>query len=261
MQYALEGSVFVGGAAVQWLRDGLGIIANSGAVEALARSVPDNGGVYFVPAFTGLGAPYWDPDTRGALVGLTRGTTAAHIARATLEAIAFQSADVLNAMQTDAGRALSELRVDGGGSRNALLMQCQADLLGAPVVCAQHSESSALGAASLAAIGAGFWSQTDIAAGWQAGPSYLPRISRDEAASRQRRWAEAVTSARSFPFKRKVLVDQVVSKLANVARHHQPALIQHVELIRDATRDGQFLLHQQYCQSGLAQVYDDIAIS
>jgi glycerol kinase len=198
VQYALEGSVFVGGAAVQWLRDGLGVISNSEAVETLASSVPDTGGVCFVPAFTGLGAPYWDPHARGALVGLTRGTTAAHIARATLEAIAFQSTDVLNAMQADAGHVLSELRVDGGGSRNALLMQFQADLLGTPVVCAQHSESSALGAACLAAIGVQFWSEAEVAPGWQAGPRYLPRISRDEAASRLRRWALAVASARSF---------------------------------------------------------------
>jgi glycerol kinase len=200
VQYALEGSVFVGGAAVQWLRDGLGVIPSSEAVEALAGSVPDTGGVYFVPAFTGLGAPYWDPQARGALVGLTRGTTAAHIARATLEAIAFQSTDVLNAMQADAGHGLSELRVDGGGSRNALLMQFQADLLGTPVVCAQHGESTALGAACLAAVGAKFWSEAEVAADWQAGPTYLPRISRDEAASRLQRWALAVASTRSFQF-------------------------------------------------------------
>jgi len=198
LQYALEGSVFVGGAAVQWLRDGLGLIRDSGAVEHLARRVPDSGGVHFVPAFTGLGAPYWDPQARGALVGLTRGTSAAHIARATLEAIAFQSTDVLIAMQADSGRALSELRVDGGGSRNALLMQFQADLLGAPVVCARHSESTALGAAALAGVGAGIWTPAQIAAGWQAGPSYLPSMSRDEAAARLQRWALAVASTRSF---------------------------------------------------------------
>jgi glycerol kinase len=197
-QYALEGSVFVGGAAVQWLRDGLGVIADSAAVEALALSVPDTDGVHFVPAFTGLGAPYWDPQTRGALVGLTRGTQAAHIARAALEAIAFQSTDVLNAMQADSGRNVRELRVDGGGSRNALLMQFQADLLGAPVVCAQQAESTALGAAALAAVGVGFWSESEVAAGWQAGATYLPLMSRDEAASRLQRWALAVASTRSF---------------------------------------------------------------
>jgi glycerol kinase len=198
LQYALEGSVFVGGAAVQWLRDGLGVIRESAQVESLARNVADTDGVYFVPAFTGLGAPYWDPQARGALVGLTRGTTAAHIARATLEAIAFQSTDVLNAMQADAGRRLSELRVDGGGSRNALLMQFQADLLGAPVVCARHSESTALGAACLAGVGTGIWTPAQIATGWQAGTSYLPHMSRDEAAARLERWALAVASTRRF---------------------------------------------------------------
>jgi len=198
IQYALEGSVFVGGAAVQWLRDGLGLIPDSAAVETLARQTPDNGGVYFVPAFTGLGAPYWDAGSRGALVGLSRGSSAAHIARATLEAIAFQSTDVLLAMQADSGRAVRELRVDGGGSRNALLMQFQADLLGAPVVCAQQVESTALGAACLAGVGAGIWSEADIAAGWQAGATFEPRMSRDEAAARLQRWALAVTSTRGF---------------------------------------------------------------
>jgi glycerol kinase len=198
LQYALEGSVFVGGAAVQWLRDGLGLIPDSDAVEALARRVPDTDGVHFVPAFTGLGAPYWDPQARGALVGLTRGTAAAHIARATLEAIAFQSTDMLQAMQADSGRTLSELRVDGGGSRNALLMQFQADLLGAPVVCAQHSESTALGAACLAGIGLGLWTPSQVGADWQAGRSFVPRMSRDEAAARLQRWSLAVASTRAF---------------------------------------------------------------
>jgi glycerol kinase len=154
--------------------------------------------VHFVPAFTGLGAPYWDPQARGALLGLTRGTSAAHIARATLEAIAFQCTDVLKAMQADSGHPLHELRVDGGGSRNALLMQFQADLLGAPVVCAQHSESTALGAACLAGVGAEIWSVAEVAAGWQSGATYVPRMSRDEAASRLQRWALAVASTRSF---------------------------------------------------------------
>jgi glycerol kinase len=198
LQYALEGSVFVGGAAVQWLRDGLGLIPDSAAVEELARQVPDTDGVHFVPAFTGLGAPYWDPQARGALLGLTRGTGAAHIARATLEAIAFQSTDVLQAMQADSGKRLSELRVDGGGSRNALLMQFQADLLGAPVVCAQHSESTAVGAACLAGIGLGMWTPSQVSADWQAGPTYVSRMSRDEAASRLQRWSLAVASTRSF---------------------------------------------------------------
>jgi glycerol kinase len=197
-QYALEGSVFAAGAAIQWLRDGLGIVPDAAAVEALARQVPDTDGVHFVPAFTGLGAPYWDPQARGALVGLTRGTTAAHIARAALEAIAFQSMDVLSAMQKDAGRAVRELRVDGGGSGNALLMQFQADLLGAPVVCARQRESTALGAAALAAVGIGLWSAARFADSWEAGPTYLPAMSRDEAATRLQRWALAVSSTRHF---------------------------------------------------------------
>ena len=198
VQYALEGSVFVAGAAVQWLRDGLAIVPDATAAEGLARQVPDTAGVHFVPAFTGLGAPYWDPQARGALVGLTRGTTAAHIARAALEAIAFQSMDVLGAMQKDAGRAVRELRVDGGGSRNALLMQFQADLLGAPVVCARQPESTALGAAALAAVGIGLWSEAHFAQRWEAGPTYLPAMSRDEAATRLQRWDLAVASTRSF---------------------------------------------------------------
>ena len=198
VQYALEGSVFVTGAALQWLRDGLGIVRDAAAVEALARQVTDTAGVHFVPAFTGLGAPYWDPHARGALVGLTRGTTAAHIARATLEAIAFQSMDVLCAMQKDAGRAVRELRVDGGGSGNALLMQFQADLLGAPVVCARQRESTALGAAGLAAVGIGLWSAERFVAGWEAGATYVPAMSRDEAALRLQRWDLAVSSSRAF---------------------------------------------------------------
>jgi glycerol kinase len=144
-EYALEGSVFIAGAAVQWLRDGLGIIRTSGEVEALAASVPDNGGVVLVPAFAGLGAPHWDPYARGTIVGLSRGTTAGHIARATLESIAFQSADLLIAMEADAGIKLRELRVDGGVTRNRLLMQFQADLLRVPVVRPRIMETTALG--------------------------------------------------------------------------------------------------------------------
>jgi glycerol kinase len=162
--YALEGSAFVTGAAVQWLRDGLGIIAASGDVEALARGVADNGGCYFVPAFTGLGAPYWDPHARGAIVGLTRGTTRAHLARAALEAIAYQTADVTNAMERDAGVALAELRVDGGAAANDLLMQFQADVLGTPIVRPANLESTALGAASLAGLHAGVWPDLDALA-------------------------------------------------------------------------------------------------
>src|SRR5208337_4790916 len=157
LQYALEGSVFIGGAVVQWLRDGLGVIKSSVDVEALAASVPDAGGVCLVPAFAGLGAPHWDAYARGGIFGLTRGSTAAHIARAALEAIAFQSADLIGAMQKDSGIALAELRVDGGASANNLLMQFQADLLRVPVVRPKILETTALGAAYLAGLAVGFW--------------------------------------------------------------------------------------------------------
>ena len=161
VQYALEGSIFVGGSVVQWLRDGLGLIRSSAEVEALAASVPDNGGVYFVPALTGLGAPYWNPDARGTLTGLTRGTTAGHIARAALEGIAFQTRDIVRAMERDAGVRLSELKVDGGASRNDLLMQFQADILGVEVVRPQVTETTALGAACLAGLAVGLWPSPD----------------------------------------------------------------------------------------------------
>src|SRR5690606_24433673 len=168
LQYALEGSIFVAGAAVQWLRDGLGLIRRASDIEPLARTVPDSGGVCFVPALTGLGAPHWDPHARGTIVGLTRGTTAAHLARATLDAIAHQSADVLDAMTADAGVPATELRVDGGASRNDLLMQIQADLLSIPIVRPKTSETTALGAAYLAGLATGFWSSPEeIAAHWQ----------------------------------------------------------------------------------------------
>ena len=155
--YALEGSVFVGGAVVQWLRDGLGIIRTSSEVEALANTVADNGGVYFVPAFVGLGAPHWDSDARGSIFGLTRGSTSGHIARAALESIAFQVADLMDAVQTDTRTPLTELRVDGGASANNALMQFQADILGVPVVRPAITESTALGAAFLAGLAVGFW--------------------------------------------------------------------------------------------------------
>ncbi|MFT7722533.1 MAG: glycerol kinase GlpK [Roseateles sp.] len=193
-QYALEGSVFVGGAVVQWLRDGLGAIRDSREVQALALSVPDTGGVMFVPAFAGLGAPYWRPDARGALLGLTRGTTQAHIARAALESIAFQSAAVLNAMNADVGVArLTELRVDGGASANDLLMQFQADLLGIPVLRPRVIETTALGAALLAGLGAGVYASADeIGALWQLERAFEPRMSRDEAGARLAQWDRAV---------------------------------------------------------------------
>jgi glycerol kinase len=196
-QYALEGSVFIGGAVVQWLRDGLGAIRASGEVQALAETVPDTGGVVFVPAFTGLGAPYWNPDARGAIVGLTRGTTVAHIARAALESIAFQSAALLGAMERDALAAgaapVSELRVDGGASVNDLLMQFQADLLGLPVVRPTCVETTALGAAFLAGLATGVWRDADeLAAHWQVDRRFEPCMSRDEAGQRRADWDRAV---------------------------------------------------------------------
>ena len=194
--FALEGSVFVAGAAVQWLRDGLGIIKNSADVEALAASVPDSGGVTFVPAFVGLGAPHWDPNVRGTISGLTRGSSAAHIARATLEAIAFQSAELMAAMQADSGLSLAELRVDGGATANNLLMQFQADLLGVPVVRPKVLETTALGAAYLAGLAVGFWKdQAEIASQWQRDITFEPRMGRDEAQSRTAVWAKAVRQA------------------------------------------------------------------
>lgn len=199
-QYALEGSVFIGGAVVQWLRDGLQAISASTEVQALAERVPDAGGVLFVPAFTGLGAPYWRPEATGAIVGLTRGTTVAHIARAALESIAFQSAALLEAMRRDAAASgdgkVSELRVDGGACVNDLLMQFQADLLGIPVVRPQVVETTALGAAYLAGLSAGVYGGTDeLAALWQVERRFLPTRSRDEAAALMQRWERAVRQA------------------------------------------------------------------
>jgi glycerol kinase len=195
--YALEGSVFVGGAVVQWLRDGLGIIEQSSDIEALAASVPDCGGVHFVPAFTGLGSPHWDPHVRGAILGLSRGSTRAHIARAALEAIAFQSAELLSAMQKDAAQPLVELRVDGGATANNLLMQFQADLLGVPVVRPIVTETTALGAAYLAGLAVGFWrSPEELARNWQVDRRFEPQISRDEAAQRLEQWSFAVATSR-----------------------------------------------------------------
>lgn len=194
-QYALEGSVFVGGAVVQWLRDGLRAIGGSGEVQALAGSVADAGGVMFVPAFAGLGAPYWRPDARGALLGLTRGTTQAHIARAALESIAFQSAAVLTAMNADVGERerLTELRVDGGASANDLLMQFQADLLGIPVLRPRVIETTGLGAALLAGIGVGVYrAAEEIGSIWQLDRAFEPRMSRDEAGARLAQWDRAV---------------------------------------------------------------------
>ncbi len=200
--YALEGSVFIGGAVVQWLRDGLRAINGSSEVQALAESVPDAGGVMFVPAFTGLGAPYWDAHARGAIVGLTRGSTVAHIARAALESIAFQSAALLRAMASDAvaagGTAPKELRVDGGACVNDLLMQFQADLLGIPVVRPRVTETTALGAAWLAGLATGVYASLDeLAALWREERRFEPRLSPAQAAERMAQWEGAVRQARA----------------------------------------------------------------
>ena len=197
--YLLEGSVFMGGATVQWLRDGLGMIRHTDEIEALAASVPDNGGVYLVPAHTGLGAPYWDPYARGALLGMTRGTNRAHIARAALEAIAFQSTEVLGAMQKDCGERLSELRVDGGAARNNLLLQFQADLLGVPVVRPQITETTALGAAYLAGLAVGFWQdEAEINALWHAERRFEPAMHGDRRAALLADWRRAVERSRHW---------------------------------------------------------------
>ncbi len=192
-EFALEGSVFVAGAVVQWLRDGLGFFKSSSEIEALANSVLDSGDVYIVPAFTGLGAPHWDPEARGSISGLTRGTTRAHIARAALESIAFQSADILEAMQKDSGKVLKELRVDGGATANDLLMQFQADLLGVPVVRPKVLETTALGAAYLAGLTVNLWkSREEIAAQWQVEKRFEPRMEGKQREERMQRWREAV---------------------------------------------------------------------
>jgi glycerol kinase len=197
--YMLEGSVFNAGAAVQWLRDGLGIINSSAEVEALAASVPDTGGVFFVPAFAGLGAPYWDAYARGTIVGISRGTTRAHIARATLAGIAYQSADVLEAMQKDAGIKLKELRVDGGAARNDLLMQFQADVLGVPVVRPVVTETTALGAAYLAGLAVGYWSSLEeIESQWQAEKRFEPAMPEEERLERMATWRKAVERSRDW---------------------------------------------------------------
>jgi glycerol kinase len=197
--YALEGSVFIGGAVVQWLRDNLGLIKRSSDIEKLALSVPDSEGVYFVPAFTGLGAPYWDPYARGALVGLTRGTTAAHIARSALDGIAHQVTDVLKAMEADAGIAIAEIRVDGGAVHNNLLMQIQADLMGVPVIRPEMTELTALGAAFLAGLSAGFWKDTDeLKAHWKEEHRFEPKLSSQKVQTARRNWEKAILAAQSW---------------------------------------------------------------
>ena len=192
VNYALEGSIFVGGSVVQWLRDGLGIIRSSSEIEGLARTVEDNGGVYFVPALTGMGAPYWDQYAHGTICGITRGTTAAHIARAALEGIAFQTMDIVGAMEKDAGVPLSELKVDGGASRNNLMMQFQADILGASVIRPQVTETTAMGACYLAGLAVGYWSSLDeIKAQWQAERIFTP--SGADVSALKAGWADAIS--------------------------------------------------------------------
>ena len=192
VNYALEGSIFVGGSVVQWLRDGLGIIRSSSEIEALAATVPDNGGVYFVPALTGMGAPYWDQYAHGTICGITRGTTAAHIARAALEGIAFQTMDIVGAMEKDAGVKLSELKVDGGASRNNLMMQFQADILDTSVIRPQVTETTAMGACYLAGLAVGYWSSLDeIKAQWQAERTFTP--SGTGIAALKAGWADAIS--------------------------------------------------------------------
>ena len=194
VNYALEGSIFVAGSVVQWLRDGLGIIRSSSEIEALAAGVPDNGGVYFVPALTGLGAPYWDQYAKGTVTGITRGTTAAHIARAALEGIAFQTMDIVSAMEKDAGVPLKELKVDGGASRNNLLMQFQSDILGTRVIRPEVTETTALGAAYLAGLATGFWSSMDeVKSQWKAERVFEPSASEEAVSAAKAGWTDAIS--------------------------------------------------------------------
>ena len=198
-EYALEGSVFIGGAVVQWIRDGLGLVRTSPEIESLAGTVSDNGGVYLVPAFAGLGAPHWDPYARGTIIGITRGTTAAHIARAAVESIAYQVADLLDAMAADAGIQLTELRVDGGAATNDMLMQFQADLLGVPVVRPAVTETTALGAAYLAGLATGYWSSVDaITDQWKVDRRFEPKMGRATAGALRERWTEALARAKNW---------------------------------------------------------------
>jgi glycerol kinase len=195
----MEGSIFVTGAAIQWLRDGLGIISVGGESETLARSVPDTGGVYFVPAFVGLGAPYWDMYARGAVLGLTRGTTRGHLARAALEAIAYRSRDVIDTMVAEAGLSVPVMRVDGGATANAFLMQFQADILGLPIQPSAIPETTALGAAYLAGLAVGLWRDTDeIARMWRSAATYEPAMSADERETRYQGWKRAVERSRDW---------------------------------------------------------------
>ena len=199
VDYAFEGSVFVGGAVIQWLRDGLQFFRTAEESEALALTVKDSAGVFLVPAFVGLGAPYWDSYARGTMVGLTRGTTRAHITRAALESISYQSAELLEAMQKDSKLELKELRVDGGACKNNLLMQTQADILGVPVVRPKVTETTALGAAYLAGLAVGYWDSIEqIAKQWKAERTFEPTISADERQTKLARWKEAVERSRRW---------------------------------------------------------------
>jgi glycerol kinase len=197
-EYALEGSVFVGGAVVQWLRDGLGLIRKSEDVEALANSVADNGGVYFVPAFVGLGAPHWDSYARGSMFGITRGTTAGHLARAALESIAYQVADLLDAMRLDSGDSVQELRVDGGAAANDSLMQFQSDILGVPVIRPAITETTALGAAYLAGLAVGFWKKNIDASAAAKDRRFNPQMPASQARFLRNRWNEAVARSKNW---------------------------------------------------------------
>ena len=198
LSYALEGAIFVTGAALQWLRDGLGIIGAASEAGPLASSVPDTGGVFLVPAFVGLGAPHWDPYARGTIVGLTRGTGRAHLVRAAVEAMAYQTREVVEAMEMDMGERLTELRVDGGAAVMDVLCQLQADLLGIPVRRPRHTETTALGAAFLAGLGSGLWKDNDLAALWKLDREFEPRMSRDRADAMQAQWRRAVERSRGW---------------------------------------------------------------
>jgi glycerol kinase len=198
LTYALEGAIFITGATLQWLRDGLGIIASASEAGPLASSVTDAGGAFLVPAFVGLGAPHWDPYARGAIVGLTRGTTRAHIVRAAVEAMAYQTRDVVEAMERDSSRRLTELRVDGGAAVMDVLCQLQADLLGIPVRRPRHTETTALGAAFLAGLGAGVWTEGDLAQLWKLDREFEPEMSRDQADAMQAGWRRAVERSRAW---------------------------------------------------------------
>src|SRR6202171_313483 len=198
LSYALEGAIFITGAALQWLRDGLGIIASASEAGPIASSVPDSGGVFMVPAFVGLGAPHWDAYARGTIVGLTRGSGRAQIVRAAVESIAYQNRDVVEAMERDVGTTLLELRVDGGAAVMDVLCQFQADLLGIPVRRPRQTETTVLGAAFLAGLGAGIWEDADLKDLWKLDREFEPRMSRDEASALQSRWREAVKRSRDW---------------------------------------------------------------